>query len=189
MSDIETNTEWSHLLGKAMAGKHKGKQLKALPGVMATWAQWKKQFPKTTVLNMSRTRRNYDNEIYGKPERFVLGWVFANEAHHVGYDAMITTPLINLTTSEFPVLVVYDKASTAARIYMRELNGKTLSFETVNAESMRDKETNSTWSRMTGEAISGPMKGKSLTHYPGIPSFKRAWTTFHPETKSHGDKK
>ncbi len=186
MSDVETNTEWSHLLGKAMAGPHKGKQLKALSGVMTTWAQWKQQHPKTTVLDLSRTMKRYNSEVYRKPERYVLGWTFADEAHHVGYDTLAAKPLMNLTTSDFPVLVSYDKASTAARIFSRELGDQVLTFEAIDGQTMRDKETESTWSRQTGEATAGKLKGKALKHHAGIPSYTRAWQMFHPESKAHG---
>jgi len=185
MLDVQTKTEWSHLLGEAKAGPLKGKQLKALPADMVTWAVWKKQHPESTVLNMSRTNKGYNSEVYKRPERYVFGWVFAGEAHHVGYDTLARNGLMNLTTSNFSILINYDSPSTAARVYMRKIGDQVLTFEAIDADVMRDKQTKSTWDRRTGKAVSGKLKGKSLEHYPGIPSFKKAWAIFHPKSKAH----
>ena len=70
MSDVETRTEWSHLLGRGMAGKLKGKVLKPLITDMLTWAAWKEEFPATTVLNMSNKRDNYTRDFYADPSKW-----------------------------------------------------------------------------------------------------------------------
>ena len=76
MMDVETKTEWAHLLGEGMTGQLKGKTLKPLITDMVTWDAWKAQHPDTTVLNMSRTSRNYVREFYRDPARFVFGFEF-----------------------------------------------------------------------------------------------------------------
>ena len=47
---------------------------------------------------------------------------------------------------------------------------------------MGDKETDSLWSHILGEGMSGKMKGKKLTILPAIVTTWEAWTQEHPDT-------
>ncbi len=49
MVDTETESLWSHLLGKAMEGELKGTVLETLPATMVSWQSWKADHPATTV--------------------------------------------------------------------------------------------------------------------------------------------
>ena len=75
MSDVETKTEWSHLLGRGMKGQLKGKQLKAIVADMVTWSAWREEFPDTTVLDMRNTSRNYTRDFYRNGKEFVKNTV------------------------------------------------------------------------------------------------------------------
>ena len=65
MSDVETNTEWSHLLGRGMAGTHKDKVLTSIVSDMVTWTAWRDQYPETTALDMSRVTPSSASEVAG----------------------------------------------------------------------------------------------------------------------------
>ena len=183
MRDEETGSDWSHLLGKCMDGKLKGTQLAVIAADMVTWRAWRKRHSGTTVLNMRRTHRDYTKDFYRNPDRFVLGWLVQRQPYHATFATLKQTPLMNLTFGETPLVITFDTASTSARAYAREVEGRRLRFvEGDEPDQMRDRETGSIWKRTTGEAIAGPLKGKLLTAHPGIPSFTRAWTTFHPKS-------
>jgi len=184
MADKETGTEWSHLLGRGMKGPLKGVELEPLPADMTTWAAWKERYPKTTVLNLSRKRRfNYDKDFYKRPEQFVLGWLIGADSFHVSYATLNKKPVLNLTVAETPVVVTYHADSTSARVFSRKLGDRLLTFEASEGEAMKDEQTGSTWNRATGVATDGALKGNTLEHHVGIPSFKRAWNIFHPESE------
>lgn len=53
MEDRETSTSWSHVTGRALAGPGRGAQLRALPSVQTTWAEWRNAHPDTEVLQKS----------------------------------------------------------------------------------------------------------------------------------------
>ena len=57
------------------------------------------------------------------------------------------------------------------------------SFFADEGENLRDTETGSIWSRRTGVAVDGPLKGTSLENQVGIVSYARAWKTFHPDSQ------
>jgi hypothetical protein len=48
---------------------------------------------------------------------------------------------------------------------------------------MIDRETESLWSHLLGEAMQGPLKGSVLTQHVGILSFAHAWRQFHPDSR------
>ncbi len=48
---------------------------------------------------------------------------------------------------------------------------------------MQDKETNSLWSHITGEALEGPMKGKQLENLPVVQTIWSDWVKQYPNTK------
>jgi hypothetical protein len=197
MSDVETNTEWSQILGKAMAGPLKGTQLERIPSDMITWASWKKQYPKTQVLNMSRTHRAYNSAFYKNLNRFVLGMVVHGQAYHASYKDMQVKQIQNVAMAKELFVVTFTASNTSARVFSRIIDGKTLSFKVAEAATtknrddraddastlMMDIETSSVWNRSTGLAVSGKLKGKQLVHEVGIPSFTKAWSTFHPKSQ------
>ncbi|MBI2818391.1 MAG: DUF3179 domain-containing protein, partial [Acidobacteria bacterium] len=56
-------------------------------------------------------------------------------------------------------------------------------FRGTEGDRLQDQETNSLWDPMSGEAISGPLKGKQLKLYVSTTSLWYAWRTYRPETK------
>ena len=71
-------------------------------------------------------------------------------------------------------------------MFRAELDGRRLHFEydgMVNANEVhRDVETGSRWQQSTGHAISGPLKGRTLTLYPFLLTTWKAWRTRFPNT-------
>jgi hypothetical protein len=185
MQDVETKTLWSHILGKAMDGELKGTVLQSIPSDMVTWRAWKKAHPKTTVLDMSRTRREYRRDFYRDPNRFVLGWQVDFAPYSVSFARLLTDNVIEWsdTKGNQRFVIAFSPSSTSTRIFSRRLrDGRILSFEPAQDDMMRDRETRSVWSRMTGTAIRGPLEGTSLEQHVGIVSFRKAWRTFHPKS-------
>jgi len=182
MVDSPTNSLWSHLLGEAMQGTLKGKRLKLLPGEMLTWEAWRKAHPKTTVLAMTRTHRAYTSEFYKRPEAFVLGWVFGGRPYHASFTVSSGNTVLNCTSGREPLLVTFDRSSTAARLFSRRVGEDVLDFKLHQDNRLRDSQTGTTWDAATGEAVAGPLEGKRLTQRAGIMSYRRAWQTFHPHS-------
>ena len=174
---------WSHILGEAMEGPLKGKDLKIIPADMLTWAAWKKEHPKTTVLNLRRTGRAYTRAFYQDPHRFVYGFEGAGGVFHCSLGTLKKQPIINASAGGLPRLIAFDPQSTSIRLFDRRVGEQTLSFEARGPRLMRDRETGSYWRRTTGMALEGPLKGKKLTVEAGIISFAHAWKTFHPDSE------
>ena len=183
MSDVETNSEWSHLLGKAMAGPLAGKTLKPLITDMGTWSVWKKMHPNTTVLNMSKTSEHYTKDFYGDPSRFVFGFEVNGQAWMLPMQEMMSHRVHQFMIGEDALLATFDADGAVTHLFDPRLDGKLHHFSAVDATTMTDRETKSTWQLTTGKAVDGPLKGKLLEQRVGIMSYLKAWTNFHPDSK------
>ena len=85
-----------------------------------------------------------------------------------------------------PIEVTWCSTCGTGAVFRADLDGRRLHFEydsMVNANEVhKDVETGSRWQQSTGEAISGPLKGRKLTLYPFILSTWKAWRTKYPHT-------
>lgn len=184
MLDSPTGSLWSHILGEAIEGKLKGKRLAVLPSEMTTWADWRRRHPKTTLLALSRTSRNYTRDFYKRrPAAFVYGWMAAGRAFHVPLPKLTLQRAINGSCNGVALLAVYDPESTGARLFSRTVDRRVLDFEPHADGRLRDRQTGSVWDPAAGTAIEGDLAGKRLAPAPGLMSYARAWRTFHPGSK------
>jgi uncharacterized protein DUF3179 len=72
-------------------------------------------------------------------------------------------------------------------VYAREIQGKTYTFGVsgklwANGLVMYDHQTDSLWSHVAGQAITGPMQGTKLTMLPATRTDWATWKQLHPET-------
>jgi len=179
MRDLETGSLWSHILGRAMAGKLRGEELEAIPSTITDWSTWRQAHPETTVAMLSRTAREFSRQMYRRPARYVVGLSHGNTSRAWSYDQLILQPIVNDTFADKPVVVFFDDKSGAAMIFNRRVNGQTLSFA-LQGNKVVDEQTGSSWNWMRGEATGGEMKGEQLAPLPSVISFTKAWKVFHP---------
>ncbi len=184
MMDTETKSLWSHILGKGMRGELEGTQLEMLPAEIVTWKMRGREHTQTTVLNLSRTYREYTAEFYSNPDDFVFAWMLGGQPYSSSFEILQKHPILNLKLNERALLVTFSPDSTAAHIFLRQIEGKELHFVAEGENLMRDEQTGSIWNRNTGLALKGTLKGKHLEHQVGIVSYKRAWRVFHPDSKT-----
>ncbi len=184
MYDVETKSNWSHILGRAMDGEMKGTRLEMLPSEMTTWDGWRKAHPDTTVLNLSRTHQGFTKDFYKDPAAWVYGWSVGRNQYHAGMEALAKDPVWNVETGGDTLLVVFDPTSTLAQLYSRRVRSRTLSFSAAGDGRMKDSETGSIWEMSTGSAVSGTLKGNRLEQRLGMLSYRRAWNDFYPKSQA-----
>ena len=73
-------------------------------------------------------------------------------------------------------------------MYARELEGTVYQFGVsgkliMNGMVMFDRETDTLWSHITGEAFKGPLKGAQLTPVPATHTHWQEWVDQHPDTQ------
>lgn len=183
MQDVETQSLWSHILGRAMDGQLQGAELEILPAVMTDWRSWREEHPDTTVLALSRTAQEYLAEFQKRPDTFVLGINLAGKAKAYPFDLLAREIAVNDQLGNLNVVVTFDPQSTEARMFDAKVNDRVLTFRPHTPGTMQDQETESIWSTRRGESIDGPLQGTQLRHMSAIVSYGRVWREFFPDSE------
>lgn len=192
MYDADTGSLWSHILGEAMQGELKGTKLEILPSELVTWSAWRRDHPDTDVLSMSRTNigdrgRDFTSEWYtnpASPSPFVYGWSVGLLRYHCPLEVLAKQQVLNLSLGNTALLLTFDSASTDMNLFVRRVGDRELSFAAAHPGQIRDEQTGSTWDLRTGVAMEGPLKGERLPRHFGMLSYREAWLTFYPRSRS-----
>jgi hypothetical protein len=182
MRDRETGTLWSHLLGEAMEGELKGARLEMISSQMTDWKTWREQEPDTTVVNLSRTSKEYRKDFYRDPSLFVLGLRVGMKTKAWPFDELVKKRVVNDQVGDLPVVIFFDRESLTAQVFERRVDGQEIRFRAVD-ERIVDLTHGSLWDGLKGKAMNGPAEGKRLVALPGIVSGLVPWVTFHPDTE------
>ncbi len=120
----------------------------------------------------------------------MIGYIFGGSAKGYAFRTLLETPVINDTFAGRDLLVVFDERSQTGQIFQRTVDGRSLTFEPAAPSDgdvlVRDRETGSTWSAFTGEALEGPLAGQTLQRLPIFYAFWFSWTDFFIEAELYG---
>jgi len=186
MIDKETGSLWSHLLGEAMRGPLEGEVLETIPSVMTDWKSWKEKYPQSTVVAMTRKSLEYTKLQFLTPtdehgRALLIGLANRETSRAWILDELKNNPVLNDDFAESPLVIVYDSQNDTTVLHGRKIDDQVLTFR-LEKDELIDDQTNSRWDLLTGEAVSGKLKGKTLQKLPGIISYDFAWKNFHPES-------
>ena len=199
MYDDETQSYWSQLVGRAVSGDMEGTHLEKLPSTMTTWGQWKELHPETTVYIKRSVpySSRFTKETFEKIAAMEPGPVRSNDLivgleGHVYARAYLVRRLAGerLVEEQFegaPIAVSLSKDLSTARVFERTVDGRTLSLRLTDGEELEDAETGSRWNPVSGEAVSGPLKGKKLQALISTYAVWFAWKHYRPDTTIRGD--
>ncbi len=176
MYDRQTESLWVHVTGKAEVGPLKGQQLQFMPSTVTTWAQWKAAHPQSLVLPGYR-RGGFMGTYAGVNRIRPFGLaVFSNfKAKLYPFRQLKREQVVNDTFREAELTVAFLEDTHTATAWSRRLDGQLLTFAWADETSqkgqpvLKDQETGSLWSPLTGTALSGQLKGQQLAplqHYP-----------------------
>gem|GEM_PF-399259 len=95
--------------------------------------------------------------------------------------------VVNDTVGDLPIVVTFDAIAGTARVFRRDVDGQTLSFGLSGLlrggnALLYDRQSESWWQQITGDAITGETAGKRLTAVPFVVS---SWLEF-AATYPHG---
>lgn len=196
MYDRQTGSEWSHLTGLCLAGKLKGTQLEASPRYeMTSLGQWVLGHPATRVLKpvhpmavYRQQKQKWAGYFSGQRSGKVLGLFVGLKARHYAFSDLEKHSIVNDSFAGKSLLAVFEKESDTAEVFLRTAQGKTLTFAAAGTGEdgrmgMKDDQTGSLWDALSGEAISGPLKGTHLERQPSTHSFAYGWDAYFPESE------
>lgn len=86
-----------------------------------------------------------------------------------------------------PIAVTWCGLCQSPLVYDRRVDGQTLTLFVsgeLHGENMmmKDAETGSEWPQIMGEAVHGPLTGKSLAQIPSVWTDWKTWRTQHPDS-------
>ena len=95
--------------------------------------------------------------------------------------------IVNDTFDGRPVAVTWCPLCGTAIVYDRTVAGRPLTFGVSgmlyrDALVMYDRETNTLWSHVTGQALNGPLVGHTLQPVPAIHATWEQWKALYPES-------
>jgi len=182
MRDLETGSLWSHLLGEGMEGPLKGTILDPIPAVVTTWHEWRKSYLKTTVLSLKRSAKRFNADVYQEPETYVVGVAHLQITRAWPYDFLIKNPVYQDKLGSEKIVVVFLNESATGFVFKRHVGNELIEFASKLKDGILLSKDGTAWDPWRAKAISGPGKGKLLERIHAIPSFRRSWLAFHPNS-------
>jgi hypothetical protein len=202
MYDHETDTYWNQLTGTAFYGPLSPNVLEPLPTVVTSWGAWLNAYPGTVILSKEKCPYgHYDedhmadyygsektgispctniNEILPQKE-VVFGAVAEGKATVYPLPLLQSARVLHDNLNGVPVVALYDTTAKATLLYHAKLDGATLSLYEKD-ELFYDYLTGSQWSALNGQAVSGPLRGKTLKQITASTAFWFVWSDHFPES-------
>ena len=84
------------------------------------------------------------------------------------------------------MLVVADTRDRSAHLFVRQIGEMRLEF-VLEIGELRNVETRSLWSPLTGLALQGEFRGEGMRQIPFSTAYDWAWEDFYPRTTFYGD--
>ncbi|MCP5118042.1 MAG: DUF3179 domain-containing protein, partial [bacterium] len=194
MYDSESRSWWSQLFGEAIKGNMKGKKLVKVPSTMTTWKQWRELHPDTTVYvkPSARYRPQFTGNRFAgiagreagpvEGDDVVLGVEGHVEARAYALWRLAKERVRNDMLEGKPVVVYLGQDLATARIYVRSVDDRALTFAAAAGDRLQDAETKSTWDPVRGVAIEGRLKGKKLQPISTTHALWSVWKRYRPDT-------
>ena len=140
------------------------------------------------AINTPRFDAVADADKWLKPREPVILFEHAGEGRAYPLQILIWHEIANDTVAELPVAVTFCPLCNTSIVFDRRLEARVLDFGTTGKVRfsdlvMYDRQTESWWQQVTGEAIVGEMTSKRLVF---LPSQIISWETFkltHPQGK------
>lgn len=119
-----------------------------------------------------------------KEDKLVLGIEINGEAKAYPLQLIGYHHQVRDTVGGKPVMVTYCTVCRTGRVFSPMVDGKAESFRLVGMDHFNamfeDSTTKSWWRQVSGEAIAGPLKGKTLQELPSQQMALSAWLRMHP---------
>lgn len=126
------------------------------------------------------------DEFY-EPSEFIIGVVIDGDARAYSIPILSNHEVVNDTLGGRPIAVTWCPLCFSGIVYDRQADGRELTFGVSgklirNALVMYDRQTESYWSQLLGEAVGGEMAGARLAFVPSWMMTWAEWKALHPET-------
>ncbi|WP_421870777.1 DUF3179 domain-containing protein [Motiliproteus sp.] len=145
--------------------------------------------PRDGIPSIDRPRFvDADQDDFLQPESPVIGLTLAGESRAYPISILNWHELVNDRFGDQPVLISYCPLCGTAMVFDARLDGKPVAFGVsgllYNSDLLLyDRQSESLWSQITGEAVTGARKGQRLTLLPSTLTSWQRWRQQHPDTR------
>jgi hypothetical protein len=201
MEDLETGSWWQQVSGQAVLGPLKGRRLTQVLHDEVTFGLWQRENPAGRVLALDARQSQINREWEGRvgqsavvtprpandplePRALVIGVATANAARAYPVDLLRRTRVLLDDLNGTPIAIVTGADGRSVRAFDRRVDGRALELvDRVGSSPARyvDVETGSEWD-ISGEALSGPLRGRRLERLAFISDYWFDWRAYHPDT-------
>ncbi len=201
-------TLFSTLSGRAFEGPRKGERLKAIPTLTTNWDNWKRSYPGSVAYRMFEKYQPIELSLHdnadSKQTRAPADQRLPEDADVLGVSAagvwkaypLSTLPkhggVIRDTLAGQDVAILWYPATRTAVAYAPRLDGTDpstsveMEFDATDPIApFIDRESGSRFG-VEGRALSGALKGKTLTWIDSVQCRWFAWAAENPETEVYG---
>ncbi|MDP9021862.1 MAG: DUF3179 domain-containing protein [Actinomycetota bacterium] len=209
MYDRTHDSNWPQILGRAIDGPRRGDELEEFPLEWTTWGRWREVHPDTAVLSTETGYlRDYGSDPYGsynplggyyepdsrrlfpvmyEDERFPAKEVFFGAKVGDGRLAVRKSlvrdrRVVAASCPGGPVVFLYDPALDTGRAFVAEIDGQRVDLSLDSRDgTYLDATTRSHWNAR-GEALDGPLAGRTLDRVVAYDVMWFSWVAFFPHT-------
>jgi hypothetical protein len=197
--DEETGSWWMQVNGQAVAGKHKGETLEAIPVEQTSLKSWLEHYPDALIFQGdSLYKEHYDSlaqydegtkvskltgrdSLSWKDKSWVVGVNLGLFAKAYDWNELVESRIINDQIANTSVVVALSPDSVSFHVWKRD----SLLFTLDSTQLfLADNNTNSRWN-WKGECVEGALKGSHLEMVQAYQQFWHSWSTFYPHTKKY----
>lgn len=119
-------------------------------------------------------------------DRLIIGVDINNQAKAYPIEVIGYHHQVRDTVGGKPVMITYCTVCRTGRVYSPFVDGKPENFRLVGMDHFNamfeDATTKSWWRQQSGEAITGPLKGKVLAEIPSQQMALGDWIALHPDS-------
>lgn len=157
-------------------------------GAEAPPAGFHRYLPRGRIPSLDEPRFVPAKDAHLPPDAWVLGVVLAGQARAYDLNLLTRHEVVNDRFGDQPVAAVWCPLANAAIVYNRRIKGRELHFEPSGvlmhgAIVMQDKETDSYWPILQGQAMYGTLAGTPLEVLPVSVKVRYGdWLREHPDT-------
>ena len=202
MYDHQTGSYWHQTSGRAIIGELSGKELKFLPSLITTFAEWPELYPETSVLSNSKRAISRDDgttRIQDAADNGEFFFPVSDEAQaddRLNLGAKVLMIRLSGQTKAYALadlegapandrvagipVAVFASDAEAIAAYVARVDGRELTFDAGDGDTFVDRETGSVWN-IGGRAVAGALEGTSLALIPGSAALWFSIAGAHPD--------
>ena len=184
MYDRGTDSKWVHTTGECVKGELKGKQLKFIPSVVTRWGDWKKQYPKSKILEGKKAKGMMGSyNLAKKKSKFGISVGEGEQSNLYPLVELEQQRVVHDTLGKEKIVVFYDTEGQFATAWK---NSNDVRFKWDTKQKTFVDQQDKPWNMMLGAPIGGEKSASRMRSLPATAWLIKRWEGFYPNSRVFG---